>query len=477
MKKLFVSAGLIAAGAASVQSVSAQDVVSPKAWSVGATLRGFYDDNYDVGNSKKGSAGAEVSPTISYNLPLRQTDMGIRYTYGLYYYQDRNDRSQNPFDQTHQLDAWIDHAFNENWHLNFNDTFAVGQEPELLQPNPTLQNSTPFRVNGNNIANHANVILHTQWTRELGTSLHYGNDFYHYQNKGDTVAYGGALNPFLPILPVGTPFTRSGEYGTLVDGSGNPVGASLAGLLDRVEQNIGGDVDWTFTPELMVFAGYTFSIANYTGDEPISAFNYNTVALAGIPPVLTATPHTLIYNSSARDSMSHEVHVGADWTILPNLILLGQVGAEYTDSYNDPLQHNTSVSPTANVSLSYTYTTGSYLQLGVGESQNATDIVTPDTGGNITQYQHSTVVYADINHRLTSKLMASLIGRYTYSTFEGGFYNSTDENEFNAGINLSYQINQHFNAEIGYNYDDLQTSVAGLQYDRNRVYVGVGATY
>ncbi len=477
MKKLFVSAGLIAAGAAGVQSVSAQgsDVVSPKAWSVGANLRGFYDDNYDLGAGKRGSFGSEFSPTISYNLPLRQTDMGIRYTYGLYYYQNRQDLhgNVNPFDQTHQADFWIDHAFNENWHINLNDTFAVGQEPELLQPNPLNQPATPFRVNGNNTANHANVILKTQWTRELGTDIHYGNDFYDYHNKGFDLI-GGAAGP-ITVYPGGTVLPGVPGYQQFAPGTS----ASLAGLLDRIEQNVGGDVDWTFNPELTVFAGYTFSIANYTGDEPIAIYNYNVGGIQLVPggPIFGGTARSLVYKSSDRDSLSHEAHVGTAWQILPNLSLLGQVGVQYTDNYNDPLQHDTSFNPTANISLSYTYTTGSYVQLGVGQSQNATDIASVDSGGHLTEYQESTVVYADINHRLTSKLMASLIGRYVYSTYESGAYSSASDDEFNAGINLSYQITQHFSAEVGYNYDDLQSSIPGVQYDRNRVYIGVGATY
>ena len=113
------------------------DIVSPKAWSIDGTLRGFYDDNYDIGqHAKRAAWGAEISPTISYNLPLRQTDMGMRYTYGLYYYNDRDSIGLNPFDQSHQVDIWLDHAINERWHINFTDTFASGQEPDLtLTPN------------------------------------------------------------------------------------------------------------------------------------------------------------------------------------------------------------------------------------------------------------------------------------------------------------------------------------------------------
>ncbi len=65
-----------------------------KFWTVSSTLRGFYDDNYTTspnagggGVQKQGSAGFEVNPEIKMDVPLQQTEIGLRYTYGLYYYQ------------------------------------------------------------------------------------------------------------------------------------------------------------------------------------------------------------------------------------------------------------------------------------------------------------------------------------------------------------------------------------------------------
>jgi hypothetical protein len=468
MKKFCVSAGLLAAGAASIQSVSAQglDVISPKAWSVSGTLRGFYDDNYNIAPGKKGSYGAEVSPSVSYNLPLQQTDMGIRYTYGLYYYQDRQDLGVNPFDQTHQVDMWLDHAINERWHINFTDTFASGQEPELLTPGPAVS-AVPFRVNGNNIANHANIKLDTQWTPLFGTSLHYENDFYDYQNSGSltfTQTTNAPAGP-LPVIPsnVGKPF-----FG-IPNNS-----ASLAGLLNRVEQNIGLDLNWTLSSKTKLFVGYTFGIANYTGGETIAIFNYLSQ-----PSQPDGDKH-IAYQSDSRDLMTQNVYVGANHQITENLGIQAQIGAQYNDNYNDPLNtsSSTSFAPVANVSLNYTYTTGSYLQLGVSQSENSTDVVAPNTSnGSITEYQYSTVLFADVNQRITEKLMGSLLGRYAYSTYQGGQFDSSANNEFNVGVNLSYQITRHFSAEVGYNYDDLQSEVPGQGYSRNRVYIGMGASY
>jgi len=474
MNKLFVSAGLLAAGAASIQTVSAQslDLISPNAWSVSGTLRGFYDSNYATSSEKKGSFGFEATPSVSYNLPTQQTDMGIRYTYGLYYYQERQNLGQNPIDQTHEVDLWLDHAVNERWHINATDTFASGQEPELLTPGLAGGQPVPFRVSGNNIANHAQAKLDTQWTPELGTSLHYNNDFYWYDNHGaidentGTAGTGPAPNP--APFPGNTPGQPNAYYVF----SNNGGSASLAGLLNRVEQNFGADVNWTFSPELKVFVGYSFGLVNYIGNEPIAFDNFIVNEPGGV-----TLNKSIVFNSASRDFFSHNVYAGLNYQLLANLVLQGTVGAEYIDSYNNPLEDTTSWSPTANISLSYTYNPGSYVQVGVSQGENSTDVIQPAANGSLTQYQYTTVFYADINHQLTSKLMASLIGRYAYSTYEGGAYSTDADDDFNFDANLSYQISRHFSAEVGYNYDDLSSDVPGRAYTRNRVYIGVGANY
>ena len=138
-----------------------------KVWSVSGTLRGFYDDNYATVSSgpNRGSLGFEVSPEVDLNMALQQTELGMRYTYGMYYYQEREDLDQNPIDQTHQLDLWVDHAFTERWQAKVQDSFVVGQEPELIDPGT----SYPRRVDGNNIRNTGTIDLNTIWTRLFST--------------------------------------------------------------------------------------------------------------------------------------------------------------------------------------------------------------------------------------------------------------------------------------------------------------------
>jgi hypothetical protein len=431
MKKLFVSLGLIAAGTASLQGAYAPDWNSTEAsmWRVSGTLRGFYDDNYQTAssNAKKGSFGFEFSPQLEFNVPLQQTEVGVRYTYGLYYYQEREDLNQNPIDQSHQFDLWVDHAFTERWQARVQDSFVMGQEPELIDPNT----SVATRTEGNNIRNTGTLTLNTTWTRLFSTQLGYQNTFYDYQNSG-----------------------------------GNYADPSLAGTLNRIEQSVWLNLQWLVRPETMFLVGGNFGLVNYTADEQI--------AWSSPLAVITGNPY---YYSQDRDNRSYIGYLGFQHAFLPNLSLNAQGGFQYTDSYNDPLS-SPSWSPYAVMSATYTYAPGSYAQIGFTESQNATDVVAPDpTSGRITQNQESSTLYASINHKLTPKLLGSVIGRWQHSIFNEGLYNNQATDYYNLGVNLSYSFNQHFSADAGYNLDNYASQVPGYSYTRNRVYLGVTAAY
>ncbi len=200
---------------------------------------------------------------------------------------------------------------------------------------------------------------------------------------------------------------------------------------------------------------------NYTGNEPI-AIDY---------------VRHYVYQSSDRDSMTHYGYVGLEHDFTPNLTAKVSGGALYEDNYADPISATTSWAPYADVSVAYTYLPGSYVQLGFTHDINATDQVQPDSAGNITQYAESSVVYLTVNHKITSRLTATAIGRMQYSTFQGGYANSLDETDYSLGVNLDYQVNQFLSVDAGYNYDNVQSGVPGYAFNRNRVYLGVTASY
>ncbi len=168
------------------------------------------------GPGKRSSFGFEFSPSVSLNVPLQQTELGLRYTYGLYYYQDRDHLGQDPIDQTHQLDLWVDHAFTERWSTKVQDSLAVGQEPQLLN------GGTLLRAQGETtIHNDGTITLDTQWTRLLGTEIQLRK-----QLCTTTKIASGMVSA--------------------IGGS-----ASLAGLLNRLQHDVALNVNWRVAADVV----------------------------------------------------------------------------------------------------------------------------------------------------------------------------------------------------------------------------------
>jgi hypothetical protein len=432
MKKIYISVGL-AATAAGLSSAFAQGMqaASPKLWSVSTTLRGFYDDNYTYGNGndRQGSWGWEASPSIAGNIDLQQTDFGARYTFGMYYYVQRAEDGVNPLDYTHQGDIWLDHAFDPTFKVNLSDSLVVAQDPTLVN------GGTVDRVGGNNYNNNSQIKFTKDWTRHFSTATFYHNDLVVYSD-----AVSGGVN---------------------INGS-NP---SNAALLNRIEQSVGNDFRWEFQPQTVGFVGYAYSWVRYTGSQQIA-------------PSQFVNGKFVQYYSDSRNYDAHYMYLGAEHVFSPNLSMTGKAGATYVDLYNDPVSSDeTSWAPYADLSATYTYIPGSYVQAGFRQDISATSEVAKNSNGQLTAYQKTSTVYLDWTHRFDPKITGTVIGQYRYQSFENGAYNALPENTVDVGVNLNYQINQYFWAEAGYNFDELFSTAAGRSNTRNRVYLGVGASF
>ncbi|HEV2330176.1 MAG TPA: outer membrane beta-barrel protein [Verrucomicrobiae bacterium] len=432
MKKLFVSAGLVAIGAVGLHAdeyapdFTAMDATKP--WSVSGTFRGFYDDNFTTtpNGHKQGSAGFEVSPQLSLIVPLQQTELGLRYTYGLYYYQQRENQGSNPIDQTHQVDLWVDHAFTQRLEGKVEDTFVSQQDPQLTSSGTIL----PYRAEGNNIQNVGTVSGHYELSALFSSDLSYQNTWIDYVNN------------------IGIP--------------GSP---SYAALLNQDEHAIGLTLNYQYLPDLAFMVGYTFQWTDYTGDAPIG---------------LGLTPGE-VYYSNSRNQLSHTFKVGAQYAATENLSILAWAGFTYNDNYNQPsfdTQSSTSLQPYANIAVTYTYLPGDYVQVGFSESgaSVATADISSKTGA-LTQYQQVSVLYATINHQITPKLTGSLTGHYQYSTYVGGGNDGAPQDWYSFGLDLAYAFTPWVSADAGYNFYYL-TSAPGLQgYSRNIGYASVTASF
>ena len=447
MKKLVASVGLVALGASGLQLASAQTLGAPdtsKPWSVSATLRGFYDDNTATLNKDvvlppgehRSSFGFEVAPAAAFNWAMEQTTINLGVLYSLKYYDNEPPGSSDHIDQSFTFSAGLKHNFNERVNASVQDSFVIGQEPDLLRAGNTF--STFQRVSGDNIRNYGSIGLNAELTPEFGLGAGYDNAFYDY---------------------------KATEIGLVPTIFGPAIDPSIAGALNRIENRAHLEGLYTLAPETKVLVGYQFTQVGYTEDQPISGF--------------VGAPETLVF-SSDRDYREHTGYVGAEHNFLPNLTGSIRVGASYSDYYNDPYA-NAKWTPYVNASLKYSYAPASSVEVGFSYDRNATDVVGLIGNGfgpaSVTIDAESAVVYAALHHSFTPQLFGNLMGQFQNSTYNGGQYDGTSEQYYLVGVDLEYRFNQYFSAHAGYNYDRVESDIAFRQFDRNRVYIGVTASY
>jgi hypothetical protein len=432
MKRIVASVSLVAVGASSLQAalLPGMTTESGKPWTASATLRGFYDDNINtIPDSMqvphRGSAGFQVSPSLQFNFPMEQTTISFGYTYSLKYYENRPIYNTDNYDQTHEFNAALSHAFSERYQLTASDSFVIGQEPDMLRAGNTF--TTFQRVSGDNLRNYGSINFSAQLTPKLGTEIGYANTYYSYADN--------------------TPIT------------------GLAGLLDELDHVVHLDLRYQIQPQTIGVVGYQFRETDYIGNQMIGAYtdsNFNVV------PVM----------SDERNARMNYLYLGLDQNFRPDLTGSVRAGARYTQYYNDPVSQD-QASPYAMASLKYTYLPESYLQAGFSYDYSPSSIFNPNTAASdLTLNAQSATVFASINHRITPKLYGSITAQFQNSTFYGGGIDGQSENYYLVGLNLQYRFTPNFSTEVGYNYDDMNSKVSQQPgFDRNRVYVGVTGSY
>jgi hypothetical protein len=437
MKKIVASVGMAAIGATAIHSASAQVVGdTSKLWSISATLRGFYDDNTaTIPNNQpvasgwhRDSFGFEIAPsgTLTWS-PDAATSLSAGVLYSYKYYENPVPYNTGHGDNTFTFSGDLKHAFNEQMQARVSDSFAIGQEPDLLRAGNTF--STFQRVSGNNIRNYGAISFDDQLTPKFGLSVGYDNSFYNYADDG-----------------VGT--------------NGTAIAPSTGGMLNRDENRAHLEGLYTIQPETKGLLGYGFSQINYLADQYIGGDTSNPATLA---------------KSDIRDSREHTFYAGAEHNFNPELAGALRAGASYTEYLNNPPDVSNIWTPYVNATLKYTYAQLSTATLGIAYDRSPADV----TGGTLattTLDAEAFTVFASISHRITPQLFANLIGQFQNSVYHGGQYNDKNEQYYLAGLDLEYRFNQYLSAHVGYNYDNLQSQL-NRAYDRNRVYVGVTGTY
>jgi hypothetical protein len=437
MKKIVASVSLVAVSASGLQAALLPGLTaeSGKPFTASATLRGFYDDNFNTApNSEvlppgahRTSFGFEISPGVEFSFPMEQTTVSFGYVYSYKYYMNQPMNSSGHDDNTHDFHAALTHAFSERYSVSVRDSFVIGQEPDFLRAGNSF---TSFqRYSGNNLRNYGEINFSAQLTPQFGVELGYANTMVSYSDNA---------------------------WSTNPDGSINP---SNSGLLDSLDHVIHLDGRYQLQPQTTGIVGVQFRETDYTGYQPIGVYNNGQPVMSG-----------------DRNARSYYGYVGLDHNFRPDLMGSFRAGGRYTDYYNDPIDQNQG-SPYFMSSLKYTYLPESSIQFGGSYDYSPSSLGPGVNAQNeINTSAQAGTVFVAINHRIMPKLFGGIQGQYQNTTYYGGVYNNKCDNYYLVGLNLRYQFTPNFSSEIGYNYDNLGSQVQG-HYDRNRVYIGITGSY
>ena len=414
MKKLIKAAGLLTAGAAISTAAFAEGP-----YTLSAGLRGFYDDNIFTGNNKVDIDNADGDNNSSTGADQRkQSSFGFEVTPGI--------RFSFPLDNT-TISAGYTYGLRyyedrpgrsyDQFHMadvQVNHAFNERYKVSLFDNLAIAQE--PEQVGGSPGAPNSQLL------RAEGSNLRNtaGLDF--------TAAIAPQWSAVLGY--------RNSYY--------NYDAQQFGDFLDRTEHLPSLGLRYQLSPKTVTSLNYQY------GDN-----NYKT--------------------ANERDSTSHYFFAGVDHSFTARLVGAIRAGAQFIEWDNaQGGQRGDATNPYIDANLPYSYSEGSTAQLGVRHGRNATDLV-----GVLDQ--QSTLVYGSINHQITARLRASLVGQYQNAEFvgvtNGQGADGSSEDYISLGFTLNYKINAYLSAEAAYYFDRLSSKIDLRDYDRNRVFVGVRATY
>ena len=128
--------------------------------------------------------------------------------------------------------------------------------------------------------------------------------------------------------------------------------------------------------------------------------------------------------------------------------------------------------------MTYRYRATSSLQFGINLMQAPTDSYNPQ-GRSYVLNAESLVLYAAWIHEILPRLYSNVNGSYQQSKYNGGSIDGESSMYYRIGLSLAYEFTKYVSASVGYNWDQSNNpdSISYEDYTRNRVFIGVTATY
>lgn len=158
-----------------------------------------------------------------------------------------------------------------------------------------------------------------------------------------------------------------------------------------------------------------------------------------------------------RDSDGYRVGAGATFDL--TTLVSGEVVFGYLEQNYDSAALADVSGLAADVDVAWYVTPLTTVNIGAGSSAEQSDAV--GSGGFLSQY-----VELGVDHELLRNVIVSAGGSFTNNDFEGI---ARDDDVITLDVGAEYLINRNMSLDVGYSYDERDSSVASRDYERNRV--------
>jgi len=380
-----------------------------KFYTLTASLREIYDDNVNTSSvNKVSSLETELSPSVLVDFPSSTGDFSARYTFDLTYYTDESSNSNN----------------------------NAGNGGNGSGTNPS---SGTFQYTHEFIAAYSHSFSE-RFSLNLSEDLRYYYEPSLYENVG--TAY------------------NNGQY------------------LSNV---INGAITSQWTPTFGTTTTYANTVTDY--EESAVAAQQNSVENTGnqnfsfaILPKMSlgfgGIVDNITYATANRGYSTYTGYVGAQWSILPSINIVGRGGASYDETVGSS---QASVSPYAAATLTWSFGQRSSLSLDYAHEVTPSDQI--GANGQVSDRVTSAFRY-DITSSLSSHLSASL----TSSTVNDQLATSSTDNgysevEYYLDTGLTYHYNRYLDLDSGVTLSGVSSNTSAYDYSRDELYFGIRGTY
>jgi hypothetical protein len=247
-------------------------------------------------------------------------------------------------------------------------------------------------------------------------------------------------------------------------------------------------IGYRWTERLGTYTGFSLTGANYDySDSDLFTWQlYNQFRyVVGPQTVLTADYRYAESSASglASDSTDQYLLIGAEQRFSPNTIGIIRAGAQFHDVDGGDNSTSPYLELAVNSQVNQQFQIRGFARYGL---ENYDTVVFPQGGASLAQYDERRTFRLGISAEYAFSPVFSVFGGVDYvpTSYESGrnipagtAAPDLDDNLVNAYIGASMKFNSYLTGTVSYNYTNADSDVAGRDYDRNRVSVGVSAEF